>query len=377
MKFPKSSVPWKERFRTFLWQLRDNKRAKVIIMISVILILFVVAIIVARVVSRRSHVDVQPETVQWNMDSEQASEMRRFLDGVMVPSGKENLFPVSVMIENLVTVRPQSGLQKANVVYEALAEGGITRFLAVYSSDVVLDEIGPVRSARPYFVDWAKEYGALYVHVGGSPQVLSTLRDDATSGVVNLDQMVASPYFWRKKDIAAPHNLFTSSKLLVFALHDRNFLEKPGVFAPWQFTAPLKKEERPTEEKRLTIDYFSASYKVEYTYDRGNNEYLRSNGGVAHIDKISNEQIHVKNVVVQFVTTSLLEEETGRLNVGTQGEGRAVIFQNGSAIEGTWRNDSDTGMRTRFFTKENEEIQFIPGNIWIEVLPDSRTLSYN
>lgn len=350
-------------------------------MVSVVLLLLFVTVLIARAVNNRNTTTLSQETIQFGTGTTTPpNEVRRFLDGVMVPTGRENLFPIAVVMENLVTIRPQSGLQAANVVYEALAEGGITRFLAVYSSDFALPEIGPVRSARSYFLDWAKEYGGLYVHVGGSPDALQTLRT-TDAGVVNLDQIQGdAPYFWRKKEIPPPHNLFTSSELLVYALKDRGVLEKQSTFRPWKFTSPRKTEERPTEEKYIAIDYFSASYKVEYTYDRTGNVYRRMNGGLPHHDKLTKEQIRVTNVVVQFVATSLLDEESGRLTMQTTGEGRAVVFRNGEAVEGIWRKNDATGMRTIFVTQQQqqeEEIEFVPGNIWIEVLPEGRTLSYS
>ncbi|MFH0804659.1 MAG: DUF3048 domain-containing protein, partial [Patescibacteria group bacterium] len=127
----------------------------------------------------------------------QAALVRRVLDGVYVPSGQENLFPAAVMVENLVAARPQSGLAKANVVYEALAEGGITRFMAVYASPLAgLREIGPVRSARPYYLDWVGEYHALYLHAGGSPQALQDIK---RYNVFDLSQFTNGPYYKRIK----------------------------------------------------------------------------------------------------------------------------------------------------------------------------------
>jgi len=209
--------------------------------------------------------------------------------------------------------------------------------------------------------------------VGGSPEALSLVA--GLPDLVNLDQMGQAQYFWRDANIAAPHNLFTSSEFLTLFLRDYALQEKFGTYSPWQFSSTNDTSQSPVAQK-IIIPFSSASYAVEYNYDRQNNNYLRSNGGAPHLDKLTNQQITVANVIVQFVPTSLLDYETGRLQMAVQGEGRAVVFHNGQATEGKWRKTATTD-RTLFFNTENTEISFTPGNTWIEVLPDDRNIEYN
>lgn len=297
----------------------------------------------------------------------------RKIDGVLVPKGRDNFFPVTVIIENLNIVRPQYGLGQANVVYEALAEGGITRFLAVFASGDEIKKIGPVRSARPYFLDWAAEYKGIFAHVGGSPQALAVINNYP---FINLDQMFRdSIYYWRdlKEGVAIEHTVFTSSELLARAVRDKGKKEKEGDFKPWLFKKATPYNQRQVKVKNIEIDFSTHSYKVRYVYDPKKNVYLRFNGGEEHKDALNNKQISVSNVVVQFVKASLLDES--RLKMETIGEGEALVFQEGKVISGKWVKKSIED-RTRFYDDQGKEIAFIPGKIWIEIVPPERTVSY-
>lgn len=301
------------------------------------------------------------------------NKVARQLDGVLIDRGSENIYPVGVMVENLSTVRPQSGLNKAGVVYEALAEGGITRFLAVYATDEVIEEIGPVRSARSYYLDWVSEYNALYAHCGGSPDALRLIPE---YDLLDVNQIGGDhPYFWRdwSRATASEHTLFTSSELLTFAKRDKNIPEE-GDYSPWLFKEDASLAERPTEAKKITIDFSTYSYKVEYEYDKTNNLYLRINGGEPHIDFKTQEQLTAKNVIVQYVKTRLAD--ASRLAMDTTGEGGALIFQDGVMINATWEKENRES-RTRFYDENHEEIKLNRGSTWVEIVPTDRNVEYN
>lgn len=296
--------------------------------------------------------------------------IRRVLDGVYVQSGQENIYPVAVMIENLTSSRPPSGLSQANVVYEALAEGGITRFMAVYAQPLIaIAEIGPVRSARPYYVDWAEEYQALYVHVGGSPQALAQIKSD---GVHDFSQFYHAPYFWRDSNRAAPHNLYTSGEKMGLALVDQK-LPTVGQYDGWKFKNDDSASSLPTGEKSITIDFSSFSYKVEYKYDRDKNDYVRYLAGQQHQDK-DGTAIRAKDVIVQKAKTQLVDSE--RLGMETVGSGEAIVFRDGQAITGTWERKTKAD-RTRFYDQSGQEIELNAGHIWVEVVPTDRNIVYN
>lgn len=304
--------------------------------------------------------------------------VRRAIDGVYVPEDQSNFFPVAVMIENMVSSRPPSHLSNANIVYEALVEGGITRFMALYAGQMItIPEIGPVRSARPYYLDWALEYGALYMHVGGSPQAFADIR---TYEVFDLNQFFNAQYFWRSDDRSAPHNLYTSGEKMAFALRDLE-VEGEGSYTPWKFKKDEVSSQRPTADKNITIDFSSVSYQVEYKYDRTENDYVRYQAEQIHRDKPVTEEddegaeIRAKNIIVQKVKTSLLIDE-GRLAMEAVGEGEALVFLDGTVISGTWKKDAKDS-RTLFYNSDGEEIEFNAGTTWIEIVPTDRDIIYN
>lgn len=369
----------RERLKDFLWSIRDSRKKQMIAgLIGLVVLVLLIGGIMLLV--RDSQEEGEPETVEISADEETTEfDGRRFLDGVAVEEGKENAYPVMIMIENLVTIRElQSGLQNAGVVYEALAEGGITRFGAVFTNykeeAEQVEEFAPVRSARHYFVDIAKEYGAVYMHAGGSPDALATLA--TTDEVVDLDQIGgAEVYFYRVLELAAPHNLNTSNELVTMALEDQELIEKSGTYSPWEFRTEKDAEDLVDTNQVIDIPYTAESYATRYEYDFENNRYLRFNGGVPHVDVNTGDQIHVKNVVVQFAETSLLEADTGRLDITLIGEGKALVFQEGEVTEATWKKEDETA-RTRFYDENDEEIAFVPGNIWVSIVPTDNEVSY-
>lgn len=309
-----------------------------------------------------------PDTTGNNSITPPAQKVARALDGVKVDPDKANPYPVAIMIENLITVRPQSGLDQANVVYEALAEGGITRFMAVYGITDTIDRIGPVRSARPYYLDWAHEYGALYGHVGGSPTALARINSE---NIFDLNQFFNAQYYVRDSSIGAPHNVFTDSEKLTFALRDK---EAPaeGTFSPWKFTDGISLDARPTTGQTITIDYSTFNYKVEYTYNRDANTYDRSQAGEPFLS--GGQRISPTNVIVQYVATGL--EDSQRLTMTTVGTGDAVVFNNGVAIAATWRKPS-LKERTRFYdATSGEELLLNRGQTWVQVVPTGTAVTY-
>jgi hypothetical protein len=366
-----------DRLKDFLWAVKKDRRLQLGFGVALVLIIAGVGWVVFGRSGTSPRTALAP-TININTNSivsteDAPTQIRRFTDGVMVHAGKENLRPRAVMIENLVTIRPQRGLSQANVVYEALAEGGITRFLAIFSSDSLPKEIGPVRSARPYFVHLANEFQSVYFHAGGSPQAVSLLRDVKT--IEDVDSILGGgPYFQRQKiERATEHNLFINPLLIALLFRDRAVKDE-GTFEPWKFKSDPEVEDRPVTEQKIVIDFSSFSYEVEYRYDRTGNRYLRWNGGEPLKDELNGEQISSKNVVVQYVNTKSLGDGKGRLDMTLLGEGRAQVFQDGKAIEATWRKEGANG-RTRFMDANDEEIRFNAGSTWVEVIPTDRTVT--
>jgi hypothetical protein len=284
--------------------------------------------------------------------------------------------PIVVMIDNHPSSYPQSGLDKAAVVFEALAEFGLTRFMAIYAPGITpaAPSIGPVRSARLYFVQWAMEFRGLYVHAGGAPQALEALQQ--TTSVVNVDALFRdrSIYFARISQRAAPHNLYTDSATLERALRD---------LAPQPFSDPnigfLFKTDAPPDARPPSrrIEYFFI-YREDpagWTYDPATNSYLRLRRGRPAIDAVTGQQLRVKNIVVMEVPEKPIPgDDKGRIEQMVIGSGRARVFFDGVEREVTWRKDSPES-RLMFLDASGNEIAFNPGQIWIVALPSLENLT--
>ncbi|MFC1687532.1 DUF3048 domain-containing protein [Patescibacteria group bacterium] len=349
--------------KDYTWGAKRSKKKVILIALAVVVV--VGAAVGGFLYFSREEVSNGDGPLGPNMS--EADFQPRVIDGVKVPASRANLFPVAVMIENLVSSRPPSGLVDANVVYEALAEGGITRFMAIYASGYEIEKIGPVRSARPYYLDWAKEYGALYAHIGGSQQALSDIQK---YDIFDLNQFFNAQYFWRDSERVRPHNLYTSSQNLSLALRD---LDAPatGDYDGWTFKEDA--DDLPTTEKTIQIEFSSINYLVNYTFNRENNHYVRNLAGEAHLD-LDGRQIVAKNVIVQFVQATHADDE-GRLSMKSTGEGDAVFFIDGKSIEGTWEKESMES-RTEYLDSTGEPIEFNAGTIWIEIVPSENNLTY-
>ncbi len=311
--------------------------------------------------------DNRAESNQTNSDK----LVRRAIDGVWDKPENANLYPIAVMIENLASIRPQGALDQSSLVYEALVEGGITRLVAFFVLAGPIEDIGPVRSARPYYLDWVRELNALYAHVGGSPQAMSEI---SSKGIFNLDQFYDARFYWRK-DLARAleHNVFTASKFLTFALRDKQ-APAQGDFEAWKFKDDVPLDDRPTDEKNITINFSSRSYLVRYVYDRDTNTYNRFQADDPHLVMNTGVQISPKNVVVQYVKTSLADAQ--RLAIETTGSGQALVFRDGRTTTGQWRKDSLTA-RTKYYDNNGQEIVFNAGQTWVEIVPTDREVSFN
>lgn len=294
--------------------------------------------------------------------------VRRRLDGVMVEKGKENMMPFAVMIENHLDARPQSGLAGANLVYEAEAEGGITRFLAVFDGLAEVEKIGPIRSARSYYLDWAQDLGALYIHCGGSPEALARIINE---DVFDLNEFYKGKYFYRDSDRPAPHNIYTASNnIKEYMEASKNPVKS---YSPWLF----KDENIPAGETisstTLTIKYLSPEFMVEWKYDKEKNEYRRFMGGAAHNNE-SGAEIRVKNIIIQSVKAEVIDDDK-RLKVETVGTGKSVICLDGLCQKGRWEK-RDKSERTKYYYENGEEAVFNAGKIWVEIVQTGYEVSY-
>lgn len=290
------------------------------------------------------------------------------INGVLVDEAKALQRPIAVVIENHTNARPQSGLTDADIVYETLAEGGITRFLALFQSREP-SEVGPVRSARPYFNFIANEWGAVYAHVGGSTIALNELNSGVHKKLEDINQFYNGDYFYRSKDRPAPHNAYTKLELL------RELVSKKK----WQNWTPVTigtYAVTPTDQLQTTITeisakFFDANYISLFVYDPTTNSYKRTNGGKVALDKNNNLQISPMNVLIQYVDDySVPLETTTGLGLRLEKNGRIILFNNGTSVNGMWQYSGGT---TSYTDQNNKPLQLVPGQTWIILMPKSLT----
>ncbi len=293
--------------------------------------------------------------------------LSRDIDGVYVPRGQEHPDLVAVAIDNMVDARPASGLSKASVVIETLAEGGITRFLALFPTDGDVAKIGPVRSARPYFVDWDEEYDAVFAHVGGSPEALD--RIDA-SNLRDANEYFAGAYFWRSQDRKAPHNAYIALDKVRELVAHRWPARATHALTPWKFMRALSVSDQASPD--IVIDWSTPGYKVSWHYDAALGQYVRYQNGAAMQDE-DGSVVRASTVVVQYAKMSVLDE-IGRRRIVTVGNGRALVAVGGKTVEATWERKAPQD-RTRFLVGE-DEAGFAPGPIWIETVPSAMKVAH-
>lgn len=303
------------------------------------------------------------------------------LDGVRLTDeqrrGRAATLPVAVMIDNWTAARPQSGLDQAEIVYEALVEGGITRLMALYWRNDA-DTIGPVRSARTQFLLPALEWDAVYSHVGAAEEEgpANATAQFGAWGVRHVDEGDADGVIRRNPNRVAPHNAVTSTD----ALHDyaasRGWIGAPAL-TPWSFKADGGASGRPAQSVALEFDRSggqAGAFAVRWQYDPAENRYLRFQAGAPHVDGHGGDQLAAKNVIIQFAVLRSAGDRSGHVLYDLEGSGRATVLLDGQAVDATWRKEGRAA-RTRFYDAAGREIALNRGATWIELLPEGQSLT--
>ncbi len=347
------------------WLKTRTKKQWIIIILIALLVLGGIGFAVYQILRGPEPKPVQHAVVKQEPKPEPPKPIYSTLSGLEISDAAINQRPVTaVMIENSLDARPQAGLNQASVVFEAVAEGGITRFLTLFQ-DSEPDYIGPVRSVRPYYVQWAAGFDAAIAHVGGSADALRMLRQDNVAK--DLDQFFNPGPFRRVSNRVAPHNVYSNVTTL------RELQNQKG------FSSNYKGFARKTEAKSATpnatgIDFniSGALYNPHYDYDPATNSYLRSEGGKPHMDEKSAKQLSPKVVIA-------LVMQQGRNDIYTTynavGNGDAFVFQDGALTKATW---SKAGNKDPLIFKDinGNELKLNPGQTWISAVGSADRVTY-
>ena len=283
-----------------------------------------------------------------------------------------NRRPIAVILDNYSPdARPQSGLSAASVVFETVAEGGITRFMGIYLEHDA-PRIGPVRSTRTYFNSWAAGLGVILGHDGGNVDALQEL--PTLTSVYNEDNDRITGPFYRTSDRVVPHNEYTGTDALrsYAAAHGGATTGAPPAMP---HKADMSAGQRPAHFQ-LHVQFSSADYNVSWQYDPGADDYLRSMGGSPHIDASTGRQLGAKNVIVMRVTETPASDPytPNSINLGTTGTGIATVYEDGRAIAGHWSKPS-VDSPLQWLDAANAPIALNRGSTWIEVVPSGNSVT--
>jgi len=276
-----------------------------------------------------------------------------------------------VVVDNAVKARPQAGLERADVIVEFPVEGGLTRFVAVISTDD-MDLIGPIRSARPYIIDLAKEYKGILIHAGGSEDALKILAEGTLEHFdeINGGIQIASS-FWRIPDREKPHNLFTSSDVLRHTI--KKLKLNPSSLPPQRPLLSFAEEISGNKVENINIYYAHKSSAVSFSYDENQGVFYRYIEDNEPHRTYLGENLKVANVLMQIVPYRYTDGD-GHLQLIMHGEGEALIFRKGTVVEGRWRKTP--GGFTEFIDKQGEITPLLEGPTWIAVVPRGLRIDY-
>ncbi len=291
------------------------------------------------------------------------------MTGLMVTEDQASRHVVGVMIDDLSAARPQSGLSDASIVWQAPAEGGIPRYLALFEAGDPA-AVGPIRSSRLYFIAWAAEWNAVYLHVGGSPQAMALLKSAQGSGQVvwNADEFRwGAAYMWRIKQRDAPHNVYTDSKHMELLVKRTGAAITMTYTPAWQFAPDAQLEQRPVGGA-IVVPY--SANLISYKYDRTTNTYLRTVSVEGpQVDAGTKIRIAPKNVVVIAMSFAPLNDGSGKHRLEAQfvGTGTAWMSTNGVTLKGTWKKASMTAP-TLLFGPDGKPVTLTAGQTFVNVV---------
>jgi hypothetical protein len=272
---------------------------------------------------------------------------------------KEILDNIAVLaiVENSIDARPQSGLNNADIVYETLSEGGIPRFIALFQKSEA-EKVGPIRSARSYFLDISKEYNLPFAHCGGSEEALVKIKNE---NLMSMNEMTYGSTYWRDKQRKAPHNLYTSTEKLRDLVKAKNFVKAP--------TVKLKFDKSYWENDKLpqatnVLLKINKFYNTSYTYKDG--LYYKSMDGTASTNKEDNLPLAFKNIVVQ-ITSIKLQADGDHLAIALVGQGNGYVISNGKFTKMHWYK-KDVTSQTQLTTEQGNDLPLNPGTTWWNIV---------
>ena len=348
-----------------------KKGTKVIIAVLIIAILILIALLGIKIFSKSKTTDENNEIANRNIKQEIYQKPKE--PEVKIFSGNDR--PIAFMIDNNINAQPQASLNSTYMVYEIIVEGGETRLMALFKGSAP-DEVGPIRSARHYFLDYAMENDAIYAHLGMSPQAEDDFEDfdiEHINGQVydTGRARTDSSLFWRAKHKKAPHNAYTNTASILKIANDKGWRttsDKESVLNYVTKEVDLNSEDSIVANT-VTIPY-ATGHKVEYKYDVNTKRYTRYSKNKKMTDEVTGEDVTTKNIIITFAQNYTLDdgENKGRQDVVTVGSLDGYYITNGKAIKIKCNKDSRSN-QTQYVDLQGNEIDVNDGNTWINICP--------
>ncbi len=343
-----------------IWWVQSHKKLSIILGLVIVLVIGGAATAAIYLLNQKT-IDEVVEVTKKPAPEPEPVKYYSPLTGNQVESAAVTTQAVTgIMIENSPDARPQSGLKDSGVVFEAIAEAGITRFLVVYQEQKP-QLIGPVRSVRMYYVDWIAAFNASVAHIGGSAAALAEVRNGSYR---DIDQFFNAGAYWRASDRYAPHNVYTSFERL-------DALNASKGYTSSQFTGFTRKDTAASTAPNATsvnVQISSAQYNSTYVYNATTNTYDRSQAGAPHTDR-EHGQISPRVVVAMMVNQQRVFEDGWREQINAIGSGVAYIFQDGTAQQVTWEKISKTQQIT-FKDAAGVDVPLARGQTWLTAVPN-------
>ena len=337
---------------------------KVLVVILILLIILAAALLAIKVVNTQKEKQEKQNQISSEEPNLEPEEPEKIEKQIQIYSGNER--PIAVMIDNHTGAWPQAGLNDAYLVYEIIVEGGETRLMPIFK-EKDLEKIGPVRSARHYFLDYALENDAIYVHFGQSPQAGTDIKKYSVSDINGLVESESD--FWRVKDKYAPHNVVTNTQKIMDLAKGKGYRTISTQSSVLHYVADEVELDSDIPATRVTIPYCSWNV-VEYRYDEVNKRYIRYSKGEKQKDWETDMDITTKNIIITFAKNSTLEdgEDKDRQTLSNIGTLDGYYITNGKAIRITCEKKSRTE-KTIYRDEDGNEIQVNDGNTYIPICP--------
>lgn len=300
-------------------------------------------------------------------------KMRSYLTGEIIDEAVGQKRPFAVMINNVQEALPQSGISQAGILYEAVVEADITRLMAVFQTSDGLEKVGPVRSCRHYYLDFAHDEEAVYAHFGWSIYAEDRIKKE---GIKTLNLMYGgiNSVYYRSSDRVAPHNVYVTGDML------QNGLKAFGAddTMPDSYTGRFNYYTKDTDlengqaANKVAISFTS---KSELEYDAQEKNYKKFQYGDKHIDDVTGEQLAFKNIIIQYAPYTCIDTNADCQDIALTGTGKGMYITNGKAVNITWKKDDLQNDHTHYYLEDGSELQINTGKTYIAVIPTDYTVT--